>query len=169
MRRRAPSRGFSLLEAIIAVGIFVASMAFIGQLMDVGLRLTDLGKEQTQAVLRCESTMEEIVAGIRPIKAELLTGAKDDPADPRWKLAVEREETNVRGLWRITVRVAFHENKEASADEEPKLTESLTRLVVDRTPSVQPEGRRGQETSVTLPSLMGLESPTPRETRGGGR
>jgi Tfp pilus assembly protein PilV len=162
MKKNGSRRGFSLLEAIIAVGIFVASMAFIGQLMDVGLRLTDLGRERTQALLRCESTMEEIVAGIRRLENTSQAMAKEDPADPRWKVTVSREETTVSGLSRVTVRVDFHEDREASADDEPKFSEMLTRLVVERDAVTRPAGRAA-ETTVTLPTLMGLDA------RGGSR
>ncbi len=158
MRRVDHPAGFSLLEAIIAVGIFVASMAFIGQLLDVGIRLADQGKERTQALLRCESTMEEIVAGIRPIAVDASTAEKDDPVDRRWKTTVSAEETNVAGLLRVTVTVKFFEDPESTGDEEPKVLESLARLVVDRTPPAASLIKDGAGASVTLPTLMGIDS-----------
>jgi hypothetical protein len=148
-----------LLEAIIAVGIFVASMAFIGQLLDVGIRLADQGKERTQALLRCESMMEEIVAGIRPIAVDAPAAEKDDPIDRRWKTTVSAEETNVSGLRRVTVTAKFFEDPESMGDEEPRVSESLTRLVVDRTPPALSPIKEGAGTSVTLPTLMGIDSP----------
>jgi type II secretory pathway pseudopilin PulG len=147
MRRVHRRAGFSLLEAMIAVGIFVASMAFIGQLLDVGIRLADQGKERTQALLRCESMMEEIVAGIRPIAMDSSATEKDDPVDRRWKSVVSAEETKVSGLLRVTVTVKFFEDPESMGDEEPRVVESLTRLVVDRTPPTTipvKEGSRGE-------------------------
>lgn len=159
MRRVHRHAGFSLLEAIIAVGIFVASMAFIGQLLDVGIRLSDQGKERTQALLRCESMMEEIVAGIKPIAMDSSATEKDDPVDRRWKSVVSAEETKVSGLLRVTVTVKFFEDPESMGDEEPRVVESLTRLVVDRTPPATIPVKEGAGASVTLPTLMGIDSP----------
>jgi type II secretory pathway pseudopilin PulG len=162
MRRIPSPAGFSLLEAIIAVGIFVASMAFIGQLLDVGIRLADQGKERTQALLRCESTLEEMVAGIRPIDPETKTGEQSDPLDRRWRTQVDCEETKVRGLWRVTVTCRFFEDPDASADDEPRLVESLTRLLVDRRAAPTATGRPLPTTEVTLPTLMGIGNPSGR-------
>ena len=100
-------KGLSLLEAIIAIGIFIGAMAMIGQLLNSGLRMIDIGERDTMALLRCESKMEEIVAGIVPINAEMPKEPIPDREDPRWRSRVIVEPTSVEGLVKVTVTVGY--------------------------------------------------------------
>ena len=161
--RSAASRrnGLSLLEAIIAIGIFIGAMAMIGQLLDSGLRMIDIGERDTIALLRCESKMEEIVAGIVPIPAEMPKEPIPDREDPRWRTKVIAEPTSVEGLVKVTVTVSYQEKPEGAAattsEEESLYEQSLTRLVVDtsslKLTTVAP--LRGDGT-ITVPQMLGL-------------
>lgn len=152
-------RGLSLLEAIIAIGIFIGAMAMIGQLLDAGLRMIDLGERETIALLRCESKMEEIVAGIIPINADMPKEPIPDRDDPHWQTAIVVEPSSVEGLVKVNVTVSYRENIGAAAttEEENPFQQSLTRLVVDRSslklttsPATRADG------IITIPQMLGL-------------
>jgi len=152
-------RGLSLLEAIIAIGIFIGAMAMIGQLLDAGLRMIDLGERETIALLRCESKMEEIVAGIVPINADMPKEPVPDREDPHWRTAVVVEPSSVEGLVKVTVTVSYQENigAAATAEEENPYQQSLTRLVVDRSSlklATVPTSRA--DGVITIPQMLGL-------------
>ena len=158
-RRR---RGLSILEAVVAAGIFVAAMAMLGQLLDVGMRQVDIDRMQTVALLRCESTMEEIAAGIRPLEsAEQSTPTPiPDPEDPRWQTVIFSEPTEVEALLRVTVVVEFREDPESAADGEPSYREALTRLVPDRSLlQAAAASAPGGEGSITVREMLGLGVP----------
>lgn len=155
-RRRA---GLSLLEAIVAVGIFVGSMALIGQLLDTGLRTVDMGTRETIGLLRCESRMEEIVAGIVPIDTGTAAAGTPDLDDPHWRTTVLAEPTPVEGLLRVTVVVDYLDNPESAEAEESQYSQSLTRLVVD--PSLLSATQLPTERAtgtITIPQMLGLPS-----------
>ncbi len=59
------SRGFSLLEVILALAILAGSMAVLGQLVQLGMTHARAAEDMTQAVIACESIMAEIVCGAR--------------------------------------------------------------------------------------------------------
>lgn len=153
--RRRPS-GFSLLEAIVAVGIFIGSMALIGQLLDVGLRMVDVDKYETQALLRAESTMEEIVAGIRPINLEGTREPIIDLDDPRWRTHILIEPTEVESLLRVTVVTEFLADPAATTEEEATHRQSLTRLVADWSLLAVPATPGGPAGTITVPQMLGI-------------
>lgn len=157
--RLVKRRGLSLLEAIIAIGIFVGAMAMIGQLLDAGLRMIDIGERETIALLRCESKMEEIVAGIVRISTEMPKEPVPDRDDPHWLTAVMVEPSSVEGLVKVTVTVTYQENIGATAttEEESPFQQSLTRMVVDRSSlklATSPASRA--DGVITIPQMLGL-------------
>ena len=78
---RSFRRGLTLFELLLALAIFLASLAALAQLLASGSRAAAQSRLQTEAILRCESKMGELVAGIEPIKTRS-TGVFGD--DPRW-------------------------------------------------------------------------------------
>ena len=85
----SPSRsGLTLLEVLIALSIFVAAFAAISQLFTLGSRAAIQASLETQAVLRCESKLAEVVAGIESLEAADGTAYEDDPRWV-WSLAVD--------------------------------------------------------------------------------
>ena len=61
------TRGFSLLEVILALGILVGAMAVLGELARHGLDSARIARDSAMAQLLCESKLSEITAGlIRP-------------------------------------------------------------------------------------------------------
>lgn len=60
--------GITLLEVVIAVAIFLAAMTAITRLVTTGTRASVRGQLQTEAILRCESKLGEVIAGIEPLE-----------------------------------------------------------------------------------------------------
>ena len=173
---RANARGgLSILEAIVATAIFVGALAILGQLLDLGLLATDINRMNTLALLRCESKIEEVVAGIEaPISTTTPTPYLDDP---RWQWTMSVEPTEVAGLLRLTVRVEYLENAlqtqtgEAVEEEpdEPDFSFQLTRLFINRWPG-ESSGRRrsgrrgrGRARTITIREMLGLDESAGRE------
>ena len=153
--RRTKRRGLSLLEAILATGIFIASMALIGELLQLGLLATRSNRETTIALLRCESKMEELVAGIESL--ELVDEAIPFPEDPNWQWMVEVEPTEVEGLLWVSVVV-----ERLDENDEPDLEQRLTRLMTDpslRDLLVARSEQEGERVPVTIRRLLGLGAP----------
>ncbi|NOX57031.1 MAG: hypothetical protein GXP27_21850 [Planctomycetes bacterium] len=120
--------GLTLLEVILALGIFLGSIAVLSQLISTGVRAAVQARWQTQAILRCESKMEEIVAGIEPLQDVSEAGFEDDEEDAwRWSLTVAPgAEEN---LYELTVTVWRLGNE---GDESNQVSYTLTRYYFDR-------------------------------------
>lgn len=146
-------RGLSILEVIIATAIFVASVAVIAQLFDLGLAAARSSKLATIALLRCESKIDELVAGIEPLISSPAAVPYAD--DPLWQWTVAAEPTEVPGLLRVTVRV-----EHLDTQEQIDFAYELTRLITDpayRASVYQPgPGGVGQPTAITIPEMLGL-------------
>ncbi len=67
MKRGKPSaaaqrNGLSLLEVILAISIFVGAMAVLSELVTTGNRAAIQSRMQTQAIIRAEAQMNEVIA-----------------------------------------------------------------------------------------------------------
>ncbi len=91
----------SLLEVVIALAIFAGSIAAIGQLIATGVRGAVQARLQSQAILRAETKMAEIVAGTTP-----LTGGGTFPDDPSWTWSVVTSAGAHEGLYAVDVTAA---------------------------------------------------------------
>ena len=67
--RRSRFSALSLFEVIVSLAILMGSIAAIGQLISSGVRASVQGRLQTQAIIRCESKMAEVVAGITSMRS----------------------------------------------------------------------------------------------------
>ncbi len=95
-------RGLTLLEVIIALAIFVGSVAVVSKLVALGVRFAEHSQLQTRAVMLAESKMGEIVAGI-----VTLTGTSGDTFadDPAWQWQLATSDGPVDGLKWVSVSV----------------------------------------------------------------
>jgi general secretion pathway protein I len=59
-------RGFTLYEVVIALAIFAGAIAALSQALSTATRAALQSRMQSQAVLLCETKMEEIVGGVTP-------------------------------------------------------------------------------------------------------
>jgi type II secretion system protein I len=78
---RRARKGLTLFELLLALAIFLASLAALAQLLASGARAAAQATLKTEAILRCESQLGEIVSGITRIQA-VDGGTFDD--DPSW-------------------------------------------------------------------------------------
>lgn len=133
---RAGRSGFSLLEVVLALAIFLASVAAIGQLLRIGMRSAQWGAMTSDATLRCESIMAELVAGIAPLENRTASffpngeGLEREDRAPeldeeQWEYEVEVAPTEIPALVRVKVTVRH------LVGEEPDLEIALARLVAD--------------------------------------
>jgi len=98
-------RGLSLFEVIIALAIFMGSIAAIGQLVSTGVRGAVQARLQSQAMLRAETKMAEAVAGATSLTGGS-SGAFPDDASWTWSIAVAAGPHE--GLYLVEVTAAHH-------------------------------------------------------------
>jgi hypothetical protein len=116
-------RGLSLFEVIIALAIFMGAICAIGELVSNGVRGAVQARLQTQAVLRAETRLGEVVAGIAPLHGATSGTFTDDPS---WSWSVVVTTGPHPGLYIVDV-TATH----ASATHAGNQSYSLRRLVRD--------------------------------------
>jgi prepilin-type N-terminal cleavage/methylation domain-containing protein len=88
-RTAAPTRrGLTLFEVIVALAIFMGSIAAIGQLVATGVRGAVQARLQSQAVIRCESKMGEIVSGVLSLRSASANVPFPDDSSWNWTVAV---------------------------------------------------------------------------------
>ncbi len=117
--------GLSLLEVIISVAIFLAAMTAIMQGLSVGRRSELAARLQSEAVLRCEAKMGEIICGA--VKATSSEGNSfEDDETHSWEWSTKVTDGGASGLLQITVSV---EHK--AGGEEPNAGFTLVRMMRD--------------------------------------
>ena len=86
--RVSQRQGLTLLEVLLALGLFLGALAALSQLWYGGVRAAVQARLSTQAILRCESKLNEVVAGAVPLQS---TGDTpfDDDVSWTWSLQVE--------------------------------------------------------------------------------
>jgi type II secretory pathway pseudopilin PulG len=110
--RTSGRRGFSLLEAILALAILTSSIAVLGELVRMGSQHAALARDLTQAQFLCESTLSEIAAGLQGA-AMSVSDAPLDPSvtggDPNWVHSVAVAALELPGLQAVQVTVRKNE------------------------------------------------------------
>ena len=107
--RRTARKGLTLFEILLALAIFLASLAALSQLIASGTRAAVQGRLQTEAIFRCESKLAELVAGEEPIEARS-NGPFEEDRKWRWSLTVEEGPWPDLNLVEVTVS---HEGQNA--------------------------------------------------------
>ena len=133
--RAAVSRraGFTLLEIVLAIGILAMSFAAIYRLMSTGAQASLSARLQTEAMLRCESRIAEIVSGSVAANSSPENVFTDDAAWS-WQTVVtqqpeiqtgERDSISPDGIAELSVTV-----RRRNAVDDVIAVATLTRLVV---------------------------------------
>ena len=99
-------------------------MLAISQIISVGSRAAVQARLQTQAILRCESKLSEILAGVEPMESVSNAQIEEDTANWVWSLEIGQGPHEV--ILDLTVSVS-HINQEGNPDS----TFSLRRYVRD--------------------------------------
>ncbi|MEW4526760.1 MAG: prepilin-type N-terminal cleavage/methylation domain-containing protein [Maioricimonas sp. JB045] len=139
----ARRRGFTLFEVVLALTIFFGSIAVVAQIVDTGSRAANQARLQSDAVVRCESKMNEVVAGVIP-PMSVSGSAFDD--DPVWQWSLSVVEGPHIDLLELTVTVT-HTRQNGLSDAEYTLTRYI------RDPEIWVEAASSSESTVE-----GLES-----------
>ena len=117
--------GLSLLEIIISVAIFMASLAAIMEGLQIGRRSELSARLQSEAVLRCETVMGEILSGVKEA-ASAQGNPFDDDETGNWEWTAEVTEAGTTGLLQVTVLVEHR-----PGGEEPNAAFTLVRYMRD--------------------------------------
>ena len=127
-RRHHPSAssrtGLTLYEVVLSLTLFLGAMLAISQIISTGSRAAIQSRLQTQAILRCESKLSEILAGVEPMESVSNVQLEEDTANWVWSLEIESGPHEV--LLKLTVSVSH-----ISQNGNPDSTFSLRRLVRD--------------------------------------
>jgi type II secretory pathway pseudopilin PulG len=110
--RAARRTGFSLLETLLAAGILLGCLIVLGHLATLGRRSALAAEELAEAQRICQTRLNEIVVGLRPLEP-----VDDSPLDdePGWRWSVEMEPAKAPGMvsLRVTVIQDVPEGKHA--------------------------------------------------------
>ena len=98
------SAGFSLLEVLLALGIFVASAALLSRLVILGIENAEYADLQAKALQLAESRFAELEAGIIYVE----DAGADNPIeeDPDWVWTLFAESTGAVGLYLVEIEVS---------------------------------------------------------------
>jgi len=155
LRSTSARAGLSLFEILVALAIFVCSMAAIGQLVSSGVRAAVQARLQSQAVLRAETKMAEAVAGITS-----LHGASGTfPDDTSWSWSVASTQSQHEGLFLVEVTVA-HAGVTTSARQSFVLRRLVRdpQIALDEYAKEQEEAANGTNTSGSGSNTSGNSS-----------
>lgn len=109
-----PRTGLTLLEIILALALFFGAMAALSQLSWNGSRAAIQARLKTQAILRCEAKLAEIMAGAERLEPKTRQPFLDDS---QWVYSVNITEGSYPELLQVEVRVS-HVGKTSLANVE---------------------------------------------------
>jgi hypothetical protein len=95
-------RGFSLMEVLLATSILLASSIALIELATIGRKQANSAYDLNQAQLLCQAKLDEIVAGVVPLKG-VESQELDD--DPEWRYSVELRPLPMHELVAVVVTV----------------------------------------------------------------
>ena len=86
-----------MLEVLLSLGLFLGALAALSQLWYGGVRASVQARLATQAILRCESKLNEVVAGAVPLQSTTDTPFEDD-STWTWSLEVRTSDVHANVL-----------------------------------------------------------------------
>jgi type II secretion system protein I len=96
------AKGFTLLEVILALAIFVGAIAVLSRLLVLSVENAEVSQWQAQAWLIAETQWAELESGVRSPSE---TGPFPVNELPGWEWSLEAETTEVSNLYRVHVIV----------------------------------------------------------------
>lgn len=105
--------GLTLLEVLISLAIFLGALAAISQLIGIGSRAATQAQLRTQAMIKCQSKLAEVVAGVQPMESVSLSAFEDENENWKWSLNVEPG--TYETLLKLTVTVQYSGTSESVA------------------------------------------------------
>jgi len=117
MTRRS---GFTLLEVMVSLAIFVSAFAALSQLYSLGTRAAVDSALQTQAAVRAEVKMAEVVSGVESFEAASGMPFEDDA---NWSWTLEINPGPHSDVYELVVTTMFQ-----SGNNPPTMTYRLVRF-----------------------------------------
>jgi type II secretion system protein I len=99
--RSSRRRGINLLEVLVALGIFLGSLAVLSQLVSMGADRAAQVRLQSRGAQLCQSKLNEVVSGVQQLSSD--SGSFDEA--PEWNWTLDCEQGDVPNLWNVTVTV----------------------------------------------------------------
>jgi prepilin-type N-terminal cleavage/methylation domain-containing protein len=93
--------GFSLLEVIVAMAVFLISIVGIGKLVSIGVDHGINAEIQSEAAHLCQSKMSEVVFGAVSLQSQSDTPLDEDPSWT-WSMTADQQST-ANGLWKVSI------------------------------------------------------------------
>jgi len=125
--RRTPRPGFTLLEVLVALAIFLLALVALSRLLGMGSDFARDANQQTECLRLAQSKLNEVWAGVVPLQSQGDTPFDENP-DFTWALDAEND-PNVANLWDITVTVC------RQRPDGTKMTVALSHMLID--PSIR--------------------------------
>lgn len=105
--RHARRSGLTLLEILLSLAIFFGSLVILAQLAWSGSRAAVQARLKTQAIIRCEGKLAEVLAGIEPLQPKSRVPFPDNSA---WSWSLTISETTYPDLLQLDVMVSHSGN-----------------------------------------------------------
>lgn len=116
-------RGFSLLEVLLSLAIFLTAFVALSQLSTNGMRAAVDARLQTKAIMRCESKLAEIVAAVEPLEDIADQPFEDDES---WTWSMQTAVGPHADLQNVTITVNYE-----GANQQASTSFSMSRLIRD--------------------------------------
>jgi Tfp pilus assembly protein PilV len=155
-------RGLSLFEVIVALAIFMGSIAAIGQLVSTGVRGAVQARLQSQAVIRCESKMAEIVSGYLPLRSGATNVPFPDDSSWNWSVAISSGPHD--GLYVVEVTVT-HPSGTLAGNQ----SYALRRLVRDPQLELDAYAKQQEDAANAASSTSGSSTSGGSSSSGGSK
>jgi prepilin-type N-terminal cleavage/methylation domain-containing protein len=115
-------RGLTLLEVLVALGIFLMAFATISRLITISADRAQDVQQLAQASQLCQAKLAEVAAGVVPLSGQ--TGVPFDE-DPKFLWSLDAAQAQIAGLWKVTVKVTL-ERSDGS-----RIETALDRMLLD--------------------------------------
>jgi general secretion pathway protein I len=115
--------GLTLLEVLISLAIFLGALTALSQLIGIGSRAAVQAQLRTQAILKCQSKLAEVLAGAQPLESVSQAAFEDEE---NWKWSLDVQPGAYENMLQLTVSVLY-----SGAGESVTTSYQLTRQIRD--------------------------------------
>lgn len=122
-RAEVTRSGISLMEVVIALGIFIGSLAALSQLSNNGMSAAVQSRLLTHAILRCESKLNEVAAAVEPLQPIEGQPFEDDE---NWSWSLTSATGPHADLLLVTITVKYFKQNDLAST-----SYSISRLIRD--------------------------------------
>ncbi|MCR9233508.1 MAG: prepilin-type N-terminal cleavage/methylation domain-containing protein [bacterium] len=121
--RKRTRAGLTLLEVLISLAIFLGALTALSQLIGIGSRAAVQAQLRTQAILKCQSKLAEVLAGAQPLESVSQAAFEDEE---NWKWSLDVQPGAYENMLQLTVSVLY-----SGAGESVTTSYQLTRQIRD--------------------------------------